>query len=164
MLAFEPLDRHRRGLIEQLLTDSYAPLLAQGENDHVNPDRWRQADRDAFDNPDTIGQCTFITCLGGIPIGFGSFDPRQGPELGTVGQNCILPEYRGHGYGKRQLEEILRQLQDRRIRKAAVTTGEHPFFTPARAMYLACGFRETKRCEQDDLPFRVVEYEKQLTS
>ena len=125
--------------------------------------KWRRADRETFENPATIGRCTFITCLDGVPIGLGSFDPREGPQRGVIGQNCIVPEYRQRGYGRRQVEEIVRRLGEMGVRKAIVTTGEHAFFRPVQRMYLACGFREMKRFERgDDAAFHMIEYEKEL--
>ncbi len=162
-LTFESLSKHRPALIEQLLTESYADIPGTEQDRQKYQRQWRRADRDAFESPETIGRCTFITCLNAEPIGMGSFDPRQGPAAGIIGQNCILPAYRGRGFGKRQVEEILRRMQSLGIRKAVVTTGNHSFFLPAQKMYLACGFREARRFEQEqDRQFPAIEYHREL--
>ena len=162
-LVFEPITRHAPGIIEYLLNESYAGFPVGHEELVEYQRKWRQADRDTFENPDTIARCTFLTCLGGSPIGFASFDPRQRPDIGIIGHNCILPAQRRQGFGKRQIEEVLARLRALRIRKATVTTGEPEFFLASQRMYLACGFHEKRRFQRDDNPaFRLVEYQKEL--
>ena len=125
--------------------------------------KWHQADQETFENPETIGRCTFITTLNSEPIGVGSFDPRGAPEVGEIGINCILPAYRSRGFGKQQMEELLRRLTALHIRKAVVTTGDHSFFEAAQQMYIACGFREIRRFRKyDQFQWQVIEYEKDL--
>ena len=65
--------------------------------------------------------------------------------VAEIGHNCVLPEFQRRGFGKRQVLEVLRRLQEKGVRKACVSTGEDPFFLPAQRMYLACGFREVER-------------------
>ena len=167
-LTFESVRGYERGLVEHLLAESYAALTVELSAKQTQHFDWRTFDRDVFESPDTVGACTFITCLDGQVIGLGSFDPRprkpgQRPERGIVGHNCILPAYRGQGRGKQQMQEILRRLIAVGIRTAIATTGEHPFFLPAQRMYLACGFDEAQRLEANqDRPIRVIEYQKQL--
>jgi len=162
-LAFEPVTLHAPGVIDRLLATSFAGMAAdEAQRQDCRP-KWRQVDRDTFENPDTIGRCTFITTLDGEPIGVGSFDPRGGPEVGEIGLNCILPDYQGRGVGKRQLEEILRRLAALGIRKAVVTTGDLAFFAPAQRMYLACGFNETRRFQKhEQFEWQVIEYQRDL--
>ena len=163
-LTFEPLCQYQPGILERLLTESYAALDVGQNRRAAFQARWRQADRDSFDHLETIGRCVFVTCLNGRPIGFACFDPREAPERGLVGHNCIVPSCRGRGYGRRQLEELLRRLCELDIRHASATTGEHPFFEPAQHMYLRCGFREARRYDRRAVSlFRVIEYEKDLT-
>jgi len=107
--------------------------------------KWDEFDKQGFDNPDTVGECIFVSCLEGEPVGLASYDPRHEPAYGIIGQNCILPECRGWGFGGRQILEILRRFEEREIEVARVTTSEHPFFLPARKMYGALGFREIRR-------------------
>jgi GNAT superfamily N-acetyltransferase len=163
VLTFESITEHKPGLIEWLLAESFAGMAADEAEQERCRLKWREADRETFENPETVGRCTFVTCLGGEPIGFGSFDPRGGPEVGIIGLNCILPAYRGQGFGKRQMEEILRRLTALNIRKAVVTTGEHAFFATAQRMYLSCGFHQTRRFRKyEQFQWQVIEYVKEL--
>ena len=164
MLTFTSITQHKRGILASLLVRSYA-AIPETDPQFWDEERskWHRFDREAFDNPDTVGKCVFVTCLDGRPIGFGSFDPRPAPELGRIGHNCILPEFRGRGFGKNQIDEILRRLSRLGVRKAAVSTGDHPFFLPARKMYEACGFRETGWHMPDPNPgFGIIEYEREM--
>jgi GNAT superfamily N-acetyltransferase len=123
----------------------------------------KQFDREVFENPDIVGACAFISTLNGKPVGMASWDPRQGLELGIIGYNCILPEYQGRGFGKAQIKEVLRRLKEQKFKKVIVTIGEHPFFEAADKMYLACGFKETKRYNEGRDPrYGSIDYEVEL--
>ncbi len=158
MLKFEPATKYKRGFIFSLLQQSFAKLW----NDELE-EKIKRYDKEIFDNPDTVGACIFITCLNGKVIGMVSWNPRQGPKTATLGYNCILPEYQGKGFGIAQLNEALRQLKAAGFKKAAVTTGEHPFFAPAVRMYLACRFKERKRYNEGRDPgYGSIDYETEL--
>jgi GNAT superfamily N-acetyltransferase len=171
MLGFTPFDQHPRGTIVSLLVESYAGYF---EIDPGCEDAWRpgwvEYERQVFDHPDTVGVCGFVTCLReqeACPdervVGFASLDPRGFPAVGIIGHNCILPAFRGNSYGKAQVSEVLRRLNEKGFRKAAVTTGEHAFFAPAQRMYLACGFCEVRRGFSDLYSrFRTIDYELEL--
>lgn len=162
-LTFEPITSHKPGIIEQLLAESFDGMAANDAERESCRHKWRAVDRETFENPETIGRCTFITTLNSGPIGVASFDPRGAPEVGEIGINCILPAYRGRGFGKQQMEEILRRLTALEIRKAVVTTGDHSFFEAAQQMYMACGFREIRRFQKyDQFQWQVIEYQKEL--
>ena len=145
------------GTILSLLLRSYAALVEAEPKcrGRVEP-KWAEFDREIFAHPDTIGSCVFLSRADDELVGFGSYDPRQKPAFGIVGHNCVLPEFRGRGYGAAQVLEILRRFRELGIRKARVTTGAHPFFLPARRMYAACGFRETGRRPWDLDPAQAV--------
>ena len=153
--------REPRGTITSLLQRSYAELLrSDPEPWSQEAAKWQEYDREVFRNPATVGACAFVTWSDDQMVGFGSYDPRQKPELGIVGHNCILPEFRGQGLGAQQIREILRRFQTLGIRTAKVTTHEHPFFVPAQRMYVACGFHEVRRIPWDRAPGSVLlEYE-----
>ena len=139
---------------------SYVELLS-ADPEHWEPSRedWLRFDSEAFANPETIGVCVFVTVMGGDVVGFGSYDPRQAPMLGIVGHNCVVPEFRGLSFGRRQIEEILRRFRDRGIVRASVQTGDHPFFVPAQRMYLASGFSEIRRLPGGSDPrYGLIEY------
>jgi GNAT superfamily N-acetyltransferase len=167
MLTFESSVNHGRGTIARLLRLSYAAAIPTNPSYwEKEQEKWMKYDRDVFENPDTVGRCTFVSVVGDVVVGCGSFDPRGGPDFAVIGHNCILPDYRGRGFGRRQVEEICERLRSIRIGKALVSTGDHPFFIPAQKMYLSCGFSETGRKSgggTSDPPFRLIEYEKNLS-
>lgn len=135
-----------------MLRQSYAPLLQPGGlMDASEIARWEQYATDIRENPATVGACIFLTCLDGQICGFGSWDPRPDPVYGraSVGHNCILPEYRQRGLGRRQISEILDRLRRRGACGCQVTTGAHPFYLPARKMYESCGFRRADGLTQE---------------
>ena len=154
----------QRGIIASLLKQAYAELIKSApllwEPEQKN---WEQYDDDVFEQPQTVGACLFLTRLEDRSIGFGSWDPRQRPRFGIVGHNCILPEFRGLGLGKQQIQEVLRRFSEQKFETAKVSTNDHPFFVPAQRMYTACGFREVRRIPWErDPQQRVIEYEKEM--
>ena len=164
LLAFTPITQHKPGLIALLLLQSYGEILAAEQRYWLQEeDKWRQFDREVFENPDTIGRCVFITSWEDRPIGLGSFDPRPKPEYGIIGHNCIVPQFRGRGYGRQQIFEILNRLRGLQIKRAIASTSEHPFFWPAQKMYVSCHFVESKRyIGGPDPRYRLIEYSRQL--
>lgn len=164
MIAFTPASAHKPGTIGSLLARSYEPLVVDGQLSRIIPSKkWPAFDSEVFDNPETVGKSLFVTCVDGQVVGFASWDPRWGPVCGAIGHNCVLPEHRGRGYGKLQIEEVLRRFRDGRFHKAAVVTGDDPFFMPAQRMYEACGFVEVARFPQGpDLTCGTIRYELDL--
>jgi GNAT superfamily N-acetyltransferase len=158
-LIFNKTVKYKPGTIFRLLCESYAEIL-----DRDLKGQFRQFDREVFEHPDTISTCTFITTFNSEIIGMASFDPRQAPELGIIGHNCILPEHRKKGYGTQQILEVIKRLRSRNVLRVVVTTSEHPFFESACKMYLSCGFIEfeRKRDHPKDL-YRKIYYEMNLT-
>ena len=164
-LRFEALGRFRPGIINDLLRRSYQELL-NSTPDCWQPEaaRWAEFDREAFANPGTVGACVFVTSLGDQPVGFGSFEPRDA-QSGWVGHNCIVPEHRRQGLGRRQLDEILRRMTRRGIREVRVTTCAHQFFLPARRMYESRGFTEVgRRPGRPDPADKLVDYLLRVTA
>ena len=158
MLKFSKITEYKPGIIFSLLKESYEEVW----NDKLERSL-REFDKEAFESPDTVGACTFISTLNDKPKGMASWDPRQGPELGIIGHSCILPEFQGNGYGKEQIKEILRRFKLNKFAKVRVTTGEEPFFKPAQTMYLFCGFKETKRYDSCyNPPYKSIDYEIKL--
>jgi GNAT superfamily N-acetyltransferase len=156
-IKFTLISDHQPGTILSLLRESYAPIW----NPRMEAN-YRQVDRDTFANP-AITACSFITCLDDQPIGFAGYDPRPAPELAIIGHNCIIPQFRRRGFGRQQIGEILHRLQGLRIQKVVVTTSDHPFFVPAQKMYLACGFKESRRFyESLDSESLTIEYQLDL--
>lgn len=163
-LRFTSILGQHSGLIASMLKRSYADLVA-ADREHWSPEvpRWEQFDREVFEHPDIVGRSVFLSWSGDQLAGFASYDPRQEPELGIVGHNCVLPEFRGNGFGKQQVQEVLRRFRAMGIRSARTSTGDGPFFIPARRMYAACGFREVRRTPwPGDPSHNVIEYELRL--
>lgn len=154
MIKFTPITEYKPGIIFSLLSQSFVEVCDDGLKEIM-----QKYDSEAFENPDTVGACAFITTIHNSVIGMASWDPRQGPEHGIIGWDCILPEFQGKGYGKAQMFEVLRRLKQDGFQKAFVRTGEHPFFIRAQKMYLACGFQEIKRYPAGDQPgYGTIEY------
>ena len=151
-------------ILFNMLNQCYDPLL-KIDNQHWGAEvgKWKQFDANAFEHPDSIGSCMFLTLVDDQVVGFGSYYPRHKPEQGIVGHNCILPDFRRKGLGLWQLREILRRLAAEGIKKASATTHEHAFFEPARRMYVACGFRKVDQHPWETHPDQnVIEYERDL--
>ena len=158
MLKFSKSTEYEQGIIFSLLKESYGEVW----NDKLEQSL-KESDKEVFENPDIVGACVFISTLNGKPVGMASWDPRQGPELGIMGHSCILPEFQGRGYGREQINEILKRFKLNKFVKVRVTTGEEPFFKPARKMYLSCGFKETKRYDSCyNPPYKSIDYEIEL--
>ena len=163
-LKFPPPRDHQQGLLASMLKRSYADLV-ELDQQHWGSEvpKWEEFDRDVFEHPDTVGACVFLSRWGEHVVGFASYDPRRRPQFGLIGHNCVLPDFRGKGFGKQQIQEVIRRLQAAGIRLARASTGENPFFIPAQRMYTACGFREIGRHPGDGDPSQnVIEYEMRL--
>jgi GNAT superfamily N-acetyltransferase len=160
MIEYKPIDLFEPGLIEKLLKSSYKDFFRWFPNEKQRLyDQWEREDKEALNNPDTIGRHVLFTCIKDNPIGYFSWDDRQYP-LGIVGQNCILPDYQGQGYGKRQIEYIIGIFKNKKFNQIRAVTGDHEFFIAAQKMYLKSGFQEEKKT-QGDL-FKLVEFSKRI--
>lgn len=149
-LRFTSPFEEKPGIIEWLLNQSFAELVdAEPEPWKAEKENWKMSDRGVYENPGTIGACTYLSYYDNDLVGFFCFDPRPKPEYGIIGHNCILPKFRGQGFGKKQIREILRLFKIRGIRQGKVSTCDHWFFIPAQRMYTACGFIEEKRIPSD---------------
>jgi GNAT superfamily N-acetyltransferase len=142
-VGFTPLSKSSGGQIAAMLAESYAALLRELREREAAELRsgWLEFDAAVQREPERIGACGFVTQVEGNAVGFASWDPRGWPEVGRVGHNCIRPGHQGNGYGSRQIQEVLRRFRAGGFVRAQARTGEHPFFAPARRMYLSCGFR-----------------------
>lgn len=163
-LKFTPPQTQKPGTISAILKICYAELVSSdpalwGDEE----EGWERFDKDVYEDPDSIGDCTFMSWLADNIIGFASFDPRQWPALGIIGHNCILPAFQKRGFGKQQIREILRRFHKMGFKRAKVSTLDHPFFIPAQALYTACGFSESRRFPwEGSSVYRLIEYEKDL--
>lgn len=158
MIDFKTIDNFKPGLIQSILKNSYARFIDCFPNDKEKfYKQWEQEDSDAFNNPQTIGKYLCFAYLKDLPIGYCSWDDRQNP-IGIIGQNCILPEYQRQGYGRKQIELIIKIFKDKKFNEIRVITGEHEFFIPAQRIYEKCGFKERQRINGD--LFKRIEFYK----
>jgi len=147
------------GIIQELIKKCYAGFFDYFPRERTRLyAHWEQEDYAAFENK-RIGNCMAFTCINDLPVGYFCWDDRQFP-VGIVGQNCILPEFRGNGYGSKQIERIITLFQERNYREITVTTGDHEFFHTTRKMYMNRGFNEYGRIEGE--LFGLIEFRKYL--
>jgi GNAT superfamily N-acetyltransferase len=163
-LQFTTPFQQKPGTVAWLLKQSYRDLLERDSSHWKSEEQcWEQYDQEVYQQPETVGACIFLSQLKDSVVGFASWDPRQRPQYGIVGHNCILPEFRGKGLGKQQIQEVLRRFRQMGIQTAKVSTNDHPFFVAAQCMYGACWFREIRRVSWDrDPKQKIVEYEKEI--
>ncbi len=150
LLRFTSPKDHAPRTVFGLLKRAWDPLWNSRLEEKI-----RQFDGEVTEQPETVGACTFITCLGSQPVGMASYDPRQGPDKGIIGWNCVVPEHQGKGIGKKQIWEILRIFRVRGIRKACVTTTDAEFFVPAQRMYEGCGFVRKRKTENNNIEYEL---------
>ncbi|HIJ73709.1 MAG TPA: GNAT family N-acetyltransferase [Candidatus Hydrogenedentes bacterium] len=149
-LRFTSPGEHEPGTVFSLLKQAWAPLW-----NSVLEEKIRQFDREVTEHAATVGACTFITCLDEKPVGMASYDPRQKPEIGIIGWNCVVPRHQRRGIGKRQIQEIIRIFRENGIRKACVTTTDEDFFVPAQRTYESCGFAAARRTEDTNIEYEL---------
>jgi RimJ/RimL family protein N-acetyltransferase len=157
-LTFRSAVEYEPGTVYAILAECYAGIL-----DAALQDSLKRLDRAILAAPDTVGACALVSSVNDDIIGFLSYDPRQGPEVGIIGHNGVLPPFQRRGYGTQQIMEILRLFTLRRFVLTRVSTSEHPFFAPARRMYEKHGFRQCGTTPDDRWgPYAIVHYEKPL--
>ena len=157
-LTFRPATEYKPGTVHAILARCYADLL-----DAPLRDSLQQFDHEIFAAPDTVGAYALISSIDHEIVGFFSYDPRQGPEVGVIGHNGVRPIFQNRGYGTQQIQELLRRFAARGFARAHVSTSEHPFFAPARRMYEKCGFRQCGTTPDDRWgPYAIVHYERPL--
>lgn len=163
-LKFTSPHVQKPGTIAEILKICYADLVASDPELWRNEIQcWERFDTDVYEEPDSIGDSTFLSWLDDKLIGFASYDPRQWPAYGIIGHNAVLPEFQRQGFGKQQIAETLRRFQTMGFKKAKVSTLDHPFFVPSQKMYLSCGFSESRRIPwEGSSNYRLIEYEQEF--
>ncbi len=73
-------------------------------------------------------------------VGFITWHLEPAVGLAEIGNNAILPDYQGNGYGTAQYERVLQIFRQHHMRFAKVQTGLDAFHGPARAAYENAGF------------------------
>ena len=143
-ITFRNISDFNRGILYRLLADAYS-----------FDNRWRECcDKDwiafdhfFFDNLDIADKYGFITALDGEPIGHISWDPRHRPDYVEIGHNCIASEYKGNGYGKRQLMEAIDRIrQYDGLKKIIVCTNSN---LVAPRNYESAGFKLCRKRKND---------------
>jgi GNAT superfamily N-acetyltransferase len=149
-IRFTTPTEHQPGMVFTLLKQAWTPFWDPKLEETI-----RQFDSDVVKHPHTVGACAFVTCLGSEPVGMASYDPRQKPERGLIGWNCVVPKYQRKGIGKAQIQEILRIFRSKGIRKACVITTDEDFFVPAQRTYETCGFVKVRKTEDNNIEYEL---------
>jgi GNAT superfamily N-acetyltransferase len=98
-----------------------------------------------------------VAFLDGAPAGCGGVR-RMGPEVGELKHLYVAPDARGHGLGRRLLEEM--EAAAARIGYRTVRLETNPELGEALHMYEEAGYRET--APYDDNPYASRYLEKDL--
>ena len=142
-IEFKKITEFPRGTLAALLKDSYSFEPKFELNWH---NQWQDFDDFFYDNPHIAEVSGFMTSLEGKPVGFVSWNPTNLPESAEVGHNCILTEYKGNGYGKRQMQEAVQRMIAQGAKKIVVWTNE--ICVPAQHTYESVGFQFVKKSEE----------------
>ncbi len=155
VIAFVEPSHTTPGTTIELMNASYAAYRQKHTAlvDSWRP-RWKAFDDLVYADTRKSRQFCFFTTYKSAVIGFCSWDPRGRP-LARIGDNCILPEFRGRSLGKRQMIHALRTLGASRFSSAVVQTGTDDFFRPARTMYEACGFVFQRKVDTDAVEYAI---------
>lgn len=146
-IEFRKITEFPRGTLAALLKEGYS-FEPKFERDFHK--QWQEFDDFFYDNPRIAEFSGFMTVLDGKPIGFVSWNPSKLPELTEVGHNCILPEHKGKGYGKRQMREAVRRMAAQGPKRIVVWTNE--LLVPAQHTYESAGFQFVKKSEETLCP------------
>ena len=103
-------------------------------------DEWKAEDMRTIDIKNVI-----IAEVGGKAVGFATFHINEKTRIGTVGNNAVLPEYRGRGIGGQLDARVLELIEEAGMEFAQVSTGLEDCYEPARRMYERQGFKELNR-------------------
>ena len=145
-LIYKNLREFERGTIYNLLCEAYS---FDKRWEEANKEKWRaEADDFFFDHLDISDKCLFISTINDKPIGVVMWDPRQLPDQVTIGHNCIIPEYKGYGYGIEQMKEAIIRIKNQGAEKILVSTNRP--LVPAQKMYESVGFKIIREEPNDE--------------
>jgi len=85
----------------------------------------------------------FVAEVESETVGYASWNYRVSEETGQVGDNAVLPEYRGRGVGRALHERVLDHLES--LGAKIIQVGTLDVDIPAQRMYRRAGFRELVR-------------------
>ncbi len=134
-IGFKKISDFSRGILCKMLSDAYS---FDRKYEDAYKEKWQENDAFFFDNLQIADKCGFITILNDEAIGFINWDPRNMPEYVIIGDNCIIPKYKGKGYGKLQLQEAIQRITKNNVKKIFVSTNID--LIPAQRMYESVGF------------------------
>ena len=103
-------------------------------------DEWKADDMRTIDIKNVV-----IAETDGRAVGFATFHVNDKTRIGTVGNNAVLPEYRGRGIGGQLDARVLELIAAAGMEFAQVSTGLEDCYEPARRMYERQGFKELNR-------------------
>lgn len=144
-IEFKKVSEFNRGILFKLLKDAYS---FNRQYEEACQTKWREDDDFFFDNLHIADKYCIITTLDGEAIGFIAWDPRNMPEYAVIGDNCIVTEHKGKGYGKLQLQEAINRITQYDVKKIIVTTNDD--LIPAQRNYESVGFEMCRRWKQDN--------------
>lgn len=98
-------------------------------------DEWKADDMRAIDVSNVV-----IAEIDGAAVGFATFHVNERTRIGTVGNNAVLPEYRGRGIGGLLHARVLECIEAAGMEFAQVSTGLDEGYISARRMYERQGF------------------------
>jgi ribosomal protein S18 acetylase RimI-like enzyme len=79
----------------------------------------------------------------GMVIGYASYYINEELKIGDIGNNAVVPEFRGMGVATALIGKIIEIFRERGVCLATVTTLEND--TPARHVYEKNGFEEIRK-------------------
>ena len=103
-------------------------------------DEWKADDMRTIDINNVV-----IAEVDGKAVGFATYHVNEETRIGTVGNNAVLPEYRGRGIGGRLDARVLEFIAEAGMEFAQVSTGLEDCYEPARRMYERQGFEPLNR-------------------
>jgi len=134
-IRFNKISNFHRGILFDLLSQAYS---FDEKWKQTFKEKWREDDDFFFNNLQIADKYAFITTLNSEAIGFAAYDPRNMPKYAIIGDNCIIPKYKGKGYGMLQLQELIRRINENDVEKIFVSTNFD--LIPAQRMYERVGF------------------------
>lgn len=156
MIEFKKTSEFPKNTLYNQLKDAYSCIGIAFE--HWSK-MWQEDDDFFYSNLENIANnYGFITVVDGVPVGHISWDPRNRPDYVIIGHNCIMTKYKGHGYGKIQLAEVIKRIKEYDVKKIIVTTNEN--LIPAQKNYESVDFIKVCERENEESPFagKYIDY------